>query len=714
MPVRGGVVRLFVVCLLGTILLGGCRTTGPMNSGGATISPQAEQPDAPLLQRDPFRGSGLQLPEQFTDGLVLQRDVEITFWGWDEPGQQVLVVFAGHEASAVADEEGKFSLVLPSMSAGGPYSIFVSGSSDALIRNVLVGDVWFCIGQSNMQWGLLETKEAGLGFALPDDELLRIFSVEKRPAGAPQSTVRGLWQPSVRRERESFSAVAFYFGSELRTVEPAIPIGIYEASLNGSAIEPWMPAEAFEADSRLQLLAKRAGTFSPETEESIAQKNATFLNWLNKALVPLQEGIPEELPWHSAPLNESWEFVQVPGRWEKSLEVSFDGIVWFRRSVELPADWAGEPLALNLGRVDDFDQVWFNGTNLGGTFLETPDPWAKARRYRVPGEAVVAGKNELAIRVIDFFSGGGLAGPASQMTLSPPGLPFADPIQLSGPWRYRVESVIPTSASTPPPLPNFTRTPADSPSALYNGMIAPLVQMPSKGVVWYQGESNAFTPNLYGEKWSYLQQSWRSQFNDSALPFLMVQLPGFGENLNPKFVAWAEFRELQQNLAKDDDMTRLISTLDLGDCKDVHPKRKRAIGQRLALAAKSLSLSERNQPTPALIGPHYRSSTKNADGSMLIETAGATGNLRLISSQKQQTDSLDTSFWASDGNGIFTPAQATLIGNKILVTSNTLQQIEHVRYAWANCPTAAIEDEAGLPLFPFRTDDYPESIMVFQ
>lgn len=704
--------RLFLFWFCCATILCSCRTGKTLPE---IVSPKPDQPQAvEVAPPKPVKKAELELPEHLTSGVVLQRGEPMTIWGWDQPGQRVVGRIAGQTAEQVAGEDGAFSLEFPPMPAGGPFWLEIEGSSARVVRDVMIGDVWFCVGQSNMQWSLMDTTEAGTGLAEPDDLKLRIFSVERRPSWEEERTVRGFWQPSTQAERERFSAVAFQFGSALRELDPSVPIGIYEASLSGSAIEPWMPKQAFDADPRLQLLAKRVESFGPDSVDSDEEKRIKFLSWLNQSLTPLEPKKAEELPWHSAPVNEQWKPVQVPGRWEKQLEVNFDGAVWFRRSVEVPKDWLGEPLELGLGQIDDFDQAWFNGKPVGRTFVETQSPWAKARRYQVPAEAVHEGRNEIAIRVIDFFSGGGLAGPESQLTLAPIAMPTAEPIPLSGEWLYRVESIIPASAPPPPPLPGFNRNATETPTVLFNGMIAPLRKIRSCGVVWYQGESNAFVPNLYGEKWSSLQRTWRKEFENGDWPFLLVQLPGFGENLNPQDIPWAEFREIQQQLAEENSMTVLIPTLDLGDCKEIHPRRKKAVGERLAAAAERLKKQPASAAEFSLIGPHYQSFSKNEDGSVMIETAGCTGNLRMQSPKPYETEKLKTSFWASDGNGVFTPAEATLIGNKILVTSKTLSTIEHVRYAWANCPTATVVDEAGLPLFPFRTDAYKESIMVFE
>ncbi|MDX1972472.1 MAG: sialate O-acetylesterase [Candidatus Sumerlaeia bacterium] len=697
---------VWLLLLSSTVLLSsGCSSkqeapSVPATPAGITLPPQENL----LLSTSPKT----LLADPFSDGAVFQRGVPLQLKGWDAPGTVVVARLNEHEISATADAgTGEFLITIPPQEAGGPHTITVEGTEKHLLRDILFGDVYFCVGQSNMEWTLENSTDAGAMVAIPHDPMLRMFRVARRGAFSPEGSVRGGWQPDLPEERPGFSAVAWSAGRTFRELDSSVPVGIYEISLSGSAIEAWMPREAFEGSPLLEIISKRQ---PPATTNAEADANARlrFLTWLNQHLVRLEPAQPEAPHWSTVPLDDSWGTVELPGRWELALESNFDGIVWFRKEVSIPRDWAGGDFDLHLGMIDDWDQVFWNGIPIGRTLGDVEAPFSIHRRYRVPAEHVKEGVNTIAVRVTDYYSGGGIAGPASLMKIASTVNSAHQPQPLAGEWRWKVESILPLGIPPAPTQPGFPRPLTDTPSVLWNGMLAPLLPIRSSGVLWYQGESNAFSPNLYEQKWSSLQRSWRNNFQQPEWPFVIVQLPGFGENLNPVDIPWAEFRELQQNVTLEDSMTALICTIDLGDCKDVHPRNKVPVGERLALAAKQLQESG-NQ----LFGPHFEKLTLNEDGSAFVEIKGAVGALQKVELvSKPEGRVPHTGFWASNGDGIFHPADFTPIGSKLLITCKAIPKIKEVRYAWANCPTPLVEDSRGFPLFPFRTDNFERSVMV--
>jgi sialate O-acetylesterase len=388
--------------------------------------------------------------------------------------------------------------------------------------------------------------------------------------------------------------------------------------------------------------------------------------------------------------DSAWRPMPLPVLWQtRGLE--FNGTIWFRRAIEVPAAWAGHDLALNLGAIDDFDRTYFNGQPVGATGAETTGAYQVRRRYVVPGKLVHPGRNVIAVRVFDRFGQGGWSGPARLMAAGPTdaegGLP------LAGDWRYAVEHEIPLVSGdvyqTAPAVPPGISTQSNA-ATLFNGMIAPLVPYGIRGAIWYQGEANVDEAASYRARFTAMIRDWRARWGEGDFPFFFVQLASF--RATP---GWPLLREAQaQTLIEP--ATGMAVTLDIGNPTDIHPRNKQDVGHRLALLARAQVYGE---PSLETAGPTLeRTEVRGKEVRVHLSHAGglrARGGAAVV-----------TGFALAGADGVYHPAAARIDGSGVIVSSDAVPAPHTVRYAWADCPTANLENAAGLPAAPFRTDGY--------
>ncbi|RYX85494.1 9-O-acetylesterase [bacterium] len=617
----------------------------------------------------------------FTDDAVLQRDRPIPVWGWTTPGQSVTVKIADKTATAKADAAGKWMARIGPFAAGGPYTLTVTGAAETTTRtNVMFGDVWLCSGQSNMEMGISMVNDSQKEIAAANYPNIRLFTVPKGTDTTPRTNVNSKWlvcTPAniTQGAWGGFSATAYFFGRKLNQ-ELNVPIGLIHSSWGGTIAEAWV------SESSLGAL--------PDFTKDIADAKAASAT----SSLPLEERVNKWLTTYDPTLkanwntlegdDSTWKSITNPGTWEGSgnQELSdFDGIALFRRTVDIPADWAGKDLTVSLGNIDDADVSYWNGTQIG-----TTNGWGDKRQYKVPGAQVKAGRNVIAVRVTDTGGNGGFAGDANEMRLTRDG---AAPIAINGTWKYRVSVPIDKAGSMP--RPNDPNNP-NRVNVLYNAMIAPLEPYGVKGAIWYQGESNAERPEQYSRLLPTLIRDWRKRF-DSPLPFYIVQLAGFmAPDETPKNDNWPKLRAAQMKTAQTVERTGIAITTDIGDEKDIHPKDKQDVGLRLALNALAKDYGrkvEYSGPSVKSVSPQGASvavtfnnaegglSLKGADTSRLFAVAGADRNW----------------FWA-------TPR---IEGNRVILTSPVVPRPVYVRYAWSNLPRATLYNGANLPAAPFQT-----------
>ncbi|MCB9041573.1 MAG: sialate O-acetylesterase [Lewinellaceae bacterium] len=612
--------------------------------------------------------------------MVLQRDAEVKIWGWAAPGEKVGVAFAGSTYSAPANDDGEWEIRLSGLSAGGPHQMVIISSDTITINDVLVGDVWVCSGQSNMELSMqraspLYEKE----IANAENPYIRYFEVPKvYDFKAPRHDLPGgKWLSPNRETILSFSAVAYFYALELYE-QYGVPVGLINASLGGSPAEAWLSEEALKQFPEHWEEARRFKDDSLIARIQ-AEDGARIGKW-HQTLDSLDVGYSDpENPWYEAGLNTTgWQEMIVPGYWADEALGAVNGVVWFSRAFQVPADAAGEPARLLMGRIVDADSVIVNGIYVGSTTYQYPP-----RRYNVPPGILKAGKNVIAVRVVSNAGRGGFV-PDKPYELITAG----QTIDLKGAWRYRLGAKMdPLGSQT------FIRW---KPGGLYNAMIAPLLNYRIKGVIWYQGESNAGRPQEYKTLFPALIQNWRALWKQGDFPFLFVQLANFMEaRSEPCESDWAMLREAQlQTLSLPN--TGMAVTIDIGEWNDIHPLNKKDVGKRLALAARKVAYEENVVHS----GPVYESmkiegdrivlSFKNIGGGLVSKGGENLKHFAIAGADRQ-----------------FAWAEAKIEGEKVIVWSDKVARPVAVRYAWADNPEGAnLYNKEGLPASPFRTDDW--------
>jgi sialate O-acetylesterase len=628
-------------------------------------------------QRPPGPQPGLRLPVIFGDGVVLQRGKPITIWGWATPTAPVDVAFRGRRAATTADTVGAWRVVLPGGPAGGPFILSVTSGADRVDRgDVLVGDVWLASGQSNMEFRLADSRDAAPEIARAHDMRLREFKIPNSWSTSPEDELTGgSWAPADSSHAGSFSGVAYYFARALRR-STGVPIGIVNSTWGGSNIETWMSRAAnglSDSAWAAQLRTRR------EQDEAIQRALRAKLGELPQEDHGLVNG---RAVWAAPDLDDSaWSSIPVPSYWESNGYEGMDGVAWYRLTFDVPPSAMHGDARLTIGAIDDDDMAWVNGIRVGET-----KGYNYARSYRVPNSALREGANVLAVRVVDYGGGGGINDSVA--------IAFADGSRqsLNGTWKFRVAAV------------SFQ---ADGqkinkiPTVLYNRMIHPILPFAIKGVIWYQGESNANNAPqaaAYRGQFASLIRSWRREFAErDTFPFLWVQLPNFGKpDSEPPTVAqsaWAVQRE-SMTAALALPRTGQAITIDVGEGL-LHPLDKRDPGERLARVARRVVYGE---PVVAS-GPTYRSSVTRGD-TVIVTFANANGLTARDGGRRGVGG-----FAIAGSDQRFVWAEARIVGQNVKVWSPRVAHPVALRYAWATNPERAnLYSASGLPAAPFRTD----------
>ncbi len=623
----------------------------------------------------------VRLPRLISDGMVLQRDAEVKIWGWADAGEEVTVNFNGKSYTTAAGPDGKWTASLPLSKAGGPYTMEISASNHITLKDILIGDVWVCSGQSNMELMMERVKDK-----YPDEitnaknNSIRQFEVpDKYNFNAPQEDLEsGAWESANPETIFKFTAIGYFFAKELYQ-KYHVPIGLINASLGGSPAQAWMSEEALQAfpEYLQEAMQYRDDKFVNQIKQHDKAVNDAWYTLLNLT----DEGLADkEKPWFDPGYDSSqWDTMNIPGYWADGPLGPVKGVVWFRKEIDVPAAMAGRPARLWLGRIVDGDQTYFNGQKVGAITYEWPP-----RKYDIPADLLKEGKNTIVVKVINYNSwarGGFVLDKPYHLEVA------GQTIDLKGSWQYKLGAVM-----GPKPSETFIRWKS---LGLFNGMIAPLLNYPIKGVIWYQGESNANrTPSEYNKLFSTLIADWREKWNQGGFPFLYVQLTAFMEAKDkPSESGWAELREAQLKTLSVPN-TAMAVTIDIGEWNDIHPLNKKDVGKRLALAAQKVAYDE----DVVYSGPIYQS--MEIDGNDVILTFTHTNDGLVARGGKLKQ------FAIAGLDKKFVWAKAKIKGDKIIVWNDEIPNPVAVRYAWADNPEGAnLYNKAGLPASPFRTDE---------
>jgi sialate O-acetylesterase len=619
------------------------------------------------------------LPRIFSSHMVLQRNKPIAVWGWATPNEKVSVSLATSTLSTKADKAGLWSVSLPALPAGGPYNLKVAGKNTVDITDVMVGEVWVCSGQSNMEWVVKNVKDAEKEMASATNPMIRQLKVPLKTSLDPKEDIDGgQWQVSSPATVGEFTAVGYFFARELYE-KLKVPIGLINSSWGGTMVETWISGPTFFGDP---LFADQRSRM-PASFDAIVRTQQDKLDQLLKntqgSLPPASEVAGfKTVQWNDA----AWKTMSLPSVWENAGLPDVDGVVWFRREFQLPADLNLGNARIQLGTIDDIDSTWVNGVLVG-----TETTWNKERNYAIPPSLLHAGRNTIAVKVIDNGGGGGIYGDKGGMKVSIGS--FSTP--LDGPWKYRIAEIYNAASGV---------SPNSYPTLLYNAMIHPLIRYRVAGAIWYQGESNAGRAVEYGHSFPLMINDWRKAWKDS-LPFFFVQLAAWeasGGTSQNGGSEWAELREAQTQTLQL-PATGMAVTVDIGESKDIHPRNKQDVGKRLAAQALDKVYHQPGVSGGPLFG------TLEIRGSQAILHFSQAGSGLTTRNRYGYLNA----FEVAGADRQFHYARARIEGkDEVVVECDAVTGPVAVRYAWADDPADVnLYNLEGFPAQPFRTDSWP-------
>jgi len=613
--------------------------------------------------------ANVSLPRFFSNHMVLQRHDDIIIYGWAQPGENITTTFKSEEKSTVADQKGNWSLTFKPANAGGPFNIQITGNNTIKLSDIYIGDVWLCSGQSNMGWRLENAQNGAQEVANAEYEQIKLLNVSREMASAPKTNIsKGSWKTCTPKNTKKFSAVAYFFGRELYK-KYKVPIGLIHTSWGGTNIEAWMSEELFGGDAKRQLIIQKMKTIAlskviPEYKAS----NIAYGEMLD------EEDLGDADSWESIDTNygKKWKPFELPSLWKNTELPKTYGVVWVTKTVNLEASDISSDVQLSLGRIDNEDITYVNGQRVGASIKKDLD-----RFYSIPKEVLAAGENRVTVRSKNLGSLGGFRGAVDDLYLET----NSRKISLSGKWLYRVGT---PDVEKPP----TQEHPKNYPSSLYNSMIHPFFGYNIRGIIWYQGESNAKNPEEYAKFFPKMIEHWRSKWN-KEVPFLFVQIANYANQRN----RYPWLRE-SQTAALVLDHTAMVTTIDIGNDANIHPINKQDVGLRLAYAARNIVYGDDDIPS---CGPKVKK-VERTDDKLLVTFDSPfviRGNQHFING-----------FQISDRSENFVDAKANLLNpNTIQVSNSEVVKPKFLRYLWEDAPgDVMIYNEQGLPTAPFRTD----------
>lgn len=639
----------------------------------------------------------VKLQPLFTNNMVLQQQANVPIWGEDKAGKKVTVVTSwdNKKYTTTTTAEGKWKVKVTTPGAGGPYSITINDGKTVRLNNVLIGEVWLCSGQSNMEmpivgWGNEYFKEEHKDADNhPNIRLLQLDLVANAKPASHFSARNNGWSVCNYATLAPFSATAYFFGRDLEKYLN-VPIGLIQTCWGGTLAESWTSKEALELDPDFTNGLKHLSEIPASKAEAQKKYETAYAQW-QKDIDNKDAGMKNgKALWVTPNFNDNdWETMKIPSLFSQNGLEKFDGLVWFRRTIDIPSSMAGRKLTLQLGPIDDMDVTYFNGERIGEM-----SGWERDRIYQIPARLVKAGKNVIAVRVLDSQGDGGLYGKRDVIRLvaegEKGGKPSTTEMNLDGEWRYKVS----TSMSNLPAEPVNPNNNQYLPTVLYNAMINPLIPYTIKGAIWYQGEANANRAYQYRDLLPLLINDWRTRWG-YKFPFYIVQLANFmPRHDKPTESAWAELREAQAMTTKMEN-TGISCTIDIGMENDIHPSNKQDVGRRLALIAKAKTYGQNIE----FSGPLYKSHELMGE-SIRINFDHTTGGL------KTNDNAPVKGFAIAGPDHVWHWATATIDGNSVIVSSDKVKFPVAVRYAWADNPACNLYNGANLPAFPFRTDSW--------
>ncbi|MRX65384.1 sialate O-acetylesterase [Maribacter luteus] len=622
-----------------------------------------------------FVRAEVALPNIFNDNMVLQRDKPVEIWGKADAAEKIEVAFNGQLLKTEADSSGKWEVTLKPMAYGGPYSLIVKGENTIVLQNILIGDVWICSGQSNMEFPVKYVKDAKTEMAKANYPEIRSFTVKRNMAYYPLEGLEGDWTECNPETVGQYSAVGYFFARKVHE-ETGIPIALINTSWGGTQIETWTDTKAYKKLPAEYWEHYQDGVFGKDSVRFIASQEKAQKSFYEAKRI--MEDSKDEQYFLPRKTSE-FKTCKMPLRWDRSELKNIDGVVWFYTSIDLPGTAVPNIGILNLGPIDQKDMVWINGKSVGGS-----ETYMEERSYKIPKGILQEGNNTIAVRLDDNGGNGGFAGKAEDLFLQLDNKKYS----LAGDWTYR-KGITSDMFNYEPNARNLY------PGLLYNAMINPLLRFKIKGILWYQGEHNVGRSRQYRTLFSNMIKDWRKKWGED-LPFYWVQLPNYMKtDEKPKRSAWAELREAQ-TAALALPKTGEAVIIDVGEADDIHPKNKQDVGLRLALIALNKDYGRKHL---VYSGPTLKS-VKFRGSKVIVSFDHSKIGLKTIDSS-----SLVKGFAIAGADKKFVWARAKIVKNKVIVESDQVVRPLFIRYAWGNNPETNLYNNENLPASPFRTDN---------
>jgi len=648
----------------------------------------------------------IEIPAIFSDNMVLQQNTQVSFWGKAEPDSKVFVKSSwGESSSTTVNQDHSWLLKLKTPKAGGPFEVNLQvGDSTITYKNVLIGEVWLCSGQSNMEMPLQgwlpespidNSKEV---IEKSDYPQIRLFTVQRAFSNKEEFNCMGKWEECSPTTSPAFSATAFFFGRKLYE-ELKIPIGLIHSSWGGTPVESWTSRKYLESIDDFKSILEDLKNSGKELE--------AYKTWLESHPVINIKDVSSETRWQNLNFNDekcsavnyddsNWKEMNLPTLWEATEVGNLDGVVWFRKKIEIPESWKSKDLVLELGPIDDMDITYVNGVKVGS--YEKDGFWQTDRIYNVQGKLITSKEITIAVRVMDTQGGGGIYGKAEQLKIHP--LNSDESISLSGIWKYlpvaeyRFQKFYVFGAdqndyfSGPEMKIDLS---AYTPTALYNGMIHPLIPYSLKGVIWYQGEANTGKPKQYATLFPLMIKNWRKDWKLGNFPFYFVQIApyDYGDQTHSEVLRESQLKSLSV------PNTGMVVTLDIGNPENIHPADKKDVGERLARWA----LAKNYNKNIYYSGPLYKSMKIESDKIILSFDYPDDG--LVIKGQNS-----DNNFLIAGEDKVFKKATVNVDGDILIVFNDEIKNPVSVRYCWNNTDEATLFNKEGLPASSFRTDDW--------
>lgn len=623
------------------------------------------------------------LPTIFSDHMVLQQNEEVTIWGWAEPSESIELTTSwsdiGVTATANSKGEWKVNLRTPSSTKG--QSMTITAKNSIVIEDILIGEVWMCSGQSNMVWpiGNLGTNRAAKDISEANYPDIRLFTVKQSYVTEPADSLigNGKWMVCSPETVSKFSATGYYFGMNIhRRLNQ--PVGLISSNVGGTPAKAWMSKEALQSFGGFEKELAFVNSYT-EMKEVLKKENELIRQKWESNIDSMDMGITQA--WYNDLNDSKWSTMNLPGTWKNTPLEEVDGMVWFRKSFQLNKKQINDDLEIHLGSIDDIDNVWINGIEIGHTI-----GWKVNRHYTIPKIILNKGTNQIAVRVIDHSNEGGFRGEAKDMNISLAKDRKTIVVKLAGDWKYK------TSCDCKLTKPESSKKglKRGATSVLYNGMISPIKAFTVAGVIWYQGETDSPMPIRYRTLFPALINDWRKQFQNPDLPFYYVQIAPF--KYKPNTAAYA-LREAQ--FLTDLPNTGMAVTMDIGKRNDIHPRNKHDVGDRLArwALAKTYGFSDVKYS-----GPVYKSMETSNNKAILYFDYAEQG-------LKAGANGL-SDFQVAGADGVFYDGVATIDGATVIVSSDEVNEPVAVRYGWSNFVDGSLFNVAGLPASSFRTDQW--------